>query len=432
MIRSGNNDFGAGRAGLRLAVVLFFLCSGAVAARGAALLLEPGFPTGDGTWLVPVSLVDDQGAHREIAPGELRVTLEGRTLDGCDLGYFSPEPGGSPSVVAVLVDGDFPGTGLGPLRDFLAAGTPRSRRGLFLCGPQLTVLQEMGRKPPAEAELYDKLAPDEPVPLWDNILAAIGILGEEGPVRKVLVVISGSGESRPSEHPSSTCVEAALRARVAVQVVELTGDSATLGRLRELARRTGGLASPFMGKGSLRRSLARVDEVQALSIPAAGQSLPAELVVALTGDLEVSGTVRVAEQKALAGPGPILLAGLFLGILAVAAGAVALYRVIARKAGFLVMDFQGKRREVAIPRSGLTIGSEKDNQLVLDDERISRHHAVIRVKGEEVILTDLRSVSGTWVNERTVRNASLRDGDRVLLGGAVELVFRQRQGKHRA
>jgi class 3 adenylate cyclase len=70
----------------------------------------------------------------------------------------------------------------------------------------------------------------------------------------------------------------------------------------------------------------------------------------------------------------------------------------------------------------LTIGRAIDNQLILPDERVSRHHALIHRRSEgEYSLVDL----GTFVNDRRVMQPRrLFDGDRISIGGFV-LMFRQ-------
>jgi DNA-binding SARP family transcriptional activator len=60
------------------------------------------------------------------------------------------------------------------------------------------------------------------------------------------------------------------------------------------------------------------------------------------------------------------------------------------------------------------IGRLSDNDIVLDDAAVSRHHAVIIDTGTSFVITDLRSANGVDVqNERIRGTATLRDGDRV-------------------
>jgi YD repeat-containing protein len=71
----------------------------------------------------------------------------------------------------------------------------------------------------------------------------------------------------------------------------------------------------------------------------------------------------------------------------------------------------------------LELGREPDNDAMLPDPKVSRHHARIRRDGERYVLADLGSSNGTFVNgERVNAPASLEDGDVILLGD-VELVF---------
>lgn len=47
-----------------------------------------------------------------------------------------------------------------------------------------------------------------------------------------------------------------------------------------------------------------------------------------------------------------------------------------------------------------TIGSSPDNQLVIDDVKVSAHHAEIRTEGQSHSITDLGSTHGTYVNSQ--------------------------------
>ena len=61
--------------------------------------------------------------------------------------------------------------------------------------------------------------------------------------------------------------------------------------------------------------------------------------------------------------------------------------------------------------------------VVIDDPEISRRHALVRVVGERVVIDDLDSMNGTWVNgDRITDTVELRPGDVVRLGrSAFEL-----------
>src|ERR1700761_6116387 len=75
--------------------------------------------------------------------------------------------------------------------------------------------------------------------------------------------------------------------------------------------------------------------------------------------------------------------------------------------------------------SPLTIlGRGTDCDLRLVDQGVSRHHAEIRVEDGDVVLVDLGSTNGTFVNGQPIRRISLTDGTRVTLGRTT-LVFRR-------
>ena len=60
------------------------------------------------------------------------------------------------------------------------------------------------------------------------------------------------------------------------------------------------------------------------------------------------------------------------------------------------------------------IGRLADNDIVLDDASVSRHHAVIIDTGTSFVITDLRSANGVYVGDERVRGtASLVDGHRI-------------------
>ncbi len=64
----------------------------------------------------------------------------------------------------------------------------------------------------------------------------------------------------------------------------------------------------------------------------------------------------------------------------------------------------------------VTIGREEDNDIRLNDDRVSRFHAKIQEDAGRVILTDLDSTNGTRINGHPVRMRVLQLGDQILFG----------------
>jgi SARP family transcriptional regulator, regulator of embCAB operon len=74
------------------------------------------------------------------------------------------------------------------------------------------------------------------------------------------------------------------------------------------------------------------------------------------------------------------------------------------------------------------IGRSPDNDVVLPDPSVSRHHAVIIETGTNFAVVDLRSANGVRVNGERVRApTNLNDGDHIHLGDQ-EFTFRRRAG----
>src|SRR5260370_3181740 len=78
--------------------------------------------------------------------------------------------------------------------------------------------------------------------------------------------------------------------------------------------------------------------------------------------------------------------------------------------------------ELQTPVTLLGRGTDCDLRLV--DPGVSRHHAELRVEHDQVVLVDLGSTNGTFVNGQPVRRGPLRDGTPISLGRTT-LVFRQ-------
>jgi Protein of unknown function (DUF3662)/Inner membrane component of T3SS, cytoplasmic domain len=82
----------------------------------------------------------------------------------------------------------------------------------------------------------------------------------------------------------------------------------------------------------------------------------------------------------------------------------------------------GSTYELTTPVTLLGRGTDCDLRLV--DTGVSRHHAELRVEDTQVVLVDLGSTNGTFVNGQHVRRVALTDGTNVTLGRTT-LVFRQ-------
>lgn len=67
----------------------------------------------------------------------------------------------------------------------------------------------------------------------------------------------------------------------------------------------------------------------------------------------------------------------------------------------------------------LTIGRGRGNSIVLDDMLVSRQHVRITADTDGLVLEDLGSRNGTYVNGRRVERTHLSEGDRIGIGAAT-------------
>jgi pSer/pThr/pTyr-binding forkhead associated (FHA) protein len=68
----------------------------------------------------------------------------------------------------------------------------------------------------------------------------------------------------------------------------------------------------------------------------------------------------------------------------------------------------------------LSIGRDASAGIVIDDDETSRRHAVVTSDGDGLVILDLDSTNGTWVNDRRVTSGQrVRVGDRVRIGSTV-------------
>ncbi|MCD6031050.1 MAG: domain containing protein [Thermomicrobiales bacterium] len=78
--------------------------------------------------------------------------------------------------------------------------------------------------------------------------------------------------------------------------------------------------------------------------------------------------------------------------------------------------------ESGVPHASLqsgpvTVGRAEDNDLVLADPEVSRHHARLEPDGQSWRAVDLGSTNGTWINGARRNVATIAVGDEVGFGG---------------
>ena len=85
-----------------------------------------------------------------------------------------------------------------------------------------------------------------------------------------------------------------------------------------------------------------------------------------------------------------------------------------KETGYFLVEENGKKHTLYNIN---TIGRASDTDIIVDDPHISSKHALITKKGRRIILQDLHSTNGSFVNGKRVRKPIvLKEKDEIILG----------------
>ncbi len=87
--------------------------------------------------------------------------------------------------------------------------------------------------------------------------------------------------------------------------------------------------------------------------------------------------------------------------------------------------------EYELGKEQVYIGRDESCEVVLNDRKASRRHALITRAGFKFVLKDMDSANGTWLNGQKILEAELAGGDRIRIG-AVEFEFRAVSSEYKA
>jgi hypothetical protein len=71
------------------------------------------------------------------------------------------------------------------------------------------------------------------------------------------------------------------------------------------------------------------------------------------------------------------------------------------------------------PEREIVVGRSSELDMVLVEDMVSRKHAKISTTGGQIVIQDLGSTNGTFVNGEKVRKTRLKEGDRILIGTSI-------------
>jgi pSer/pThr/pTyr-binding forkhead associated (FHA) protein len=83
----------------------------------------------------------------------------------------------------------------------------------------------------------------------------------------------------------------------------------------------------------------------------------------------------------------------------------------------MVMQGSAQGKEIPISKAEFTIGRDAGCNLRPASQHVSKRHCILRVRGEQVFIEDLKSTNGTIVNDQPIQGErEVHDGDRVKVG----------------
>jgi len=92
---------------------------------------------------------------------------------------------------------------------------------------------------------------------------------------------------------------------------------------------------------------------------------------------------------------------------------------------FVILDGE---RTIPLHEAVINIGRRLDNQIIVDDPRVSRSHAQLRLRFGHYVVYNLGSSGGTFVNGQRIEECVLRPGDVISLGG-VPIIYGEDGGQ---
>ena len=88
-------------------------------------------------------------------------------------------------------------------------------------------------------------------------------------------------------------------------------------------------------------------------------------------------------------------------------------------------DQKGRSYELNVDKT--TVGRVDDNTFQIADASVSSHHCEILLRGTDVVIKDLNSTNGTFINEDKISESILKPGQKLRLG-QIELSLETSDG----
>jgi hypothetical protein len=336
------------------------------------------------------------------------------------------------------------------LRNWLEGMAAHHRIGLAAFAEDAELLAPIGSDKATLARAVDDLrARGHSTAFYRSLIDAVGILKKIEAERKSLWVLS-DGLAEDTVYSHQDVVAAARAANVAIVglgYAERESQQIDLQRLQRLSEETGGyfVAASVQGTlppGTLTGILAVIDGGGSFTVDLpelyGPHRLTLRLLAAAGGSFEktlnVEGPEPLSQVKPKTSPA-VARGGSYLTWIAIGIGLLTLVLALLwrqlHRPGPLPLLARMQRMdsvaagELAIRTRVARIGRAADNDIRLDNDSVSAHHAELRQGRDGTFaIIDLGSTNGVWVNGEPVSCRNLHDGDTLELG-EVRLWFRQ-------
>ena len=93
-----------------------------------------------------------------------------------------------------------------------------------------------------------------------------------------------------------------------------------------------------------------------------------------------------------------------------------------KEAFFIVLAGQDIGRIFKIEETKVTFGRDSTCTFPIEDDQVSREHAEAKHESRGIVLYDLKSTNGTFVNGRKIHRRLLKNGDRIQIGS--DMIFK--------
>ena len=85
---------------------------------------------------------------------------------------------------------------------------------------------------------------------------------------------------------------------------------------------------------------------------------------------------------------------------------------------FISGKYQGGEFPLRMDRE-IIVGRSSELDMVLVEDMVSRKHAKLTTTGDQIVIQDLGSTNGTFVNGEKIKKVRLKEGDRILIGTSI-------------